>query len=385
MVSSWLFDRLRRTSEFLDSSGMEEPLLDESATPGRDPRVPSWQDMVRQLSDEVGGLLQGASEQLRRLDQLEPGLVRSLDAIRDAVERAREASLAAREVLRLHEDPPPQQREVLNLADVAHAALTARGEWLQRRQVGVRQAFSQAMVHADAGLLYRLVDELLLWVGQLGADITVSVEPRRGAHGPRLHLISQRRPSTAPPAAWRGVRWVLWRELARALDARPELDLQQQQVRISVELPAATEAQLARSVDESVEPSTVSAVIQGCRVLVISASAQRRAQCLQTLAGYGLILDAAATLHEARQLGQRRLPDAVIYDDSLAADDVAVLRRQLSQQSGTPVAFIEIVEHEGGADFHTSTQGGASTGHVRASALRHSLGPALVFELCKVL
>ena len=40
---------------------------------------------------------------------------------------------------------------------------------------------------------------------------------------------------------------------------------------------------------------------------------------------------------------------------------------------------------DGGADFHTSTQGAESTGHVRASALRHSLGPALVFELCKVL
>lgn len=385
MVSSWLFDRLRRVGDFMDSADLDDSLSDRFSEPALDPQAPSWQDMVRQLSDEVATLLQGASEQLSRLEQLEPGLVRSLAGTQDAVERARQASLAARDVLRLCEDPPPQQREVLNLADVAHAALTARSEWLHRRKVGVRQAFAQAMVHVDAGLLYRLVDELLLWFGQLAADITVSVEPARGERGPRLQITSQRRPSSAPPTAWRGVRWVLWHQLARALDARSELDLQDQHVRVTIQLPAVTQAQLARSVDESIEPTTVSAVIQGCRVLIVSASAQRRAQCLQTLAGYGLILDAAATLHQAQQLALRGLPDAVIYDDSLAAGDVQRLRRQLNEHAGTPAAFIEILEQDGGADFHTSTQGAESTGHVRASALRHSLGPALVFELCKVL
>ncbi|HMN20617.1 MAG TPA: hypothetical protein PKA16_04405 [Ottowia sp.] len=381
MVSSWLFDRLRRPGVVATE---DEPSGPDAAMPP-EAQAPSWQDMVRQLSDEVTTLLQAASEQLGRLDQLEPGLVRSLAPIHDAVERARQASMAARHVLRLCEDPPAQRREVLNLADVAYAALTARAEWLRQRRVGVRQAFAQAMVYADSSLLYQLVDELLLWVGQLGADISVSVEPARGTHGPRLQVISQRRPSSAPSAAWRGVRWVLWHQLARALGARSELDLQDQHVRVSVHLPAVTEAQLARSVDESFEPSTVSAVIQGCRVLIVAASAQRRAQCLQTLAGYGLVLDAVAGMHQAQQLALQRLPDAVVYDQSLSVSEVARLRRQLAEHSGTPAAFIEILDEDEGADFHTSTQGAESTGHVRASALGHSLGPALVFELCKVL
>lgn len=379
MVSSWLFDRLRRAGAVSADSGAS------GAAPAGDAQAPSWQDMVRQLSDEVAASLETAGEQLARLDQLEPGLVRSLAPIHDAVERARQASTAAREVLRLCEDPPPQRREVLNLADVVHAALTARAEWLRQRGVDVRQAFAQALVYADAGLLYRLVDELLLWVGQLGAGISVSVEPARNRHGPRLQVISQRRPASAPPAAWRGVRWVLWHQLARALGARSELDLQDQHVRVSVHLPSATEAQLAHSVDESFEPSTVSAVVQGCRVLIVAANAQRRAQCLQTLAGYGLVLDAAASPRQAQQQALQRLPDAVVYDQSLSASDVARLRRQLAEQSGAPAAFIEIRDDDDGADFHTSTQGAESTGHVRSDALGHSLGPALVFELCKVL
>lgn len=383
MVSSWLFDRLRRSGATGANGARGQPEPDGALR--EDGQAPSWQDMVRQLSDEVATLLQGASEQLGRLDQLEPGLVRSLAPIHDAVERARQASMAARHVLRLCEDPPAQRREVLNLADVAHAALTARAEWLRARGVGVRQAFAPAMTYADAGLLYQLVDELLLWVGQLGADISVSVEPARGTRGPRLQVISQRQPASAPSAVWRGVRWVLWHQLARALGAQSELDLQDQHVRVRVQLPAATEDQLARSVDESVEPSTVSAAIQGCRVLIIAASARRRAQCLQTLAGYGLVLDAAAGAHQAQQLALQRLPDAIVYDRSLPASELARLRRHLNERSGAPAAFIEILDEDAGADFRTSTQGGESTGHVRAEAIGHSLGPALVFELCKVL
>jgi hypothetical protein len=232
--------------------------------------------MVRQLGEEVATSLNTANEQLTRLNRLEPGLVRSLAPIQDAVERARQAGMAAQHVLRLCEDPPPQRREVLNLADVAHAALTARSDWLRRRRIGVRKGFSAALVYADSSLLYQLIDELLLWVGQLGADIAISVESSQSTGRPRLQVISHRAPATAPAAVWRGVRWVLWHQLARALDAQTELDLKEQHVRISVSLPAATPEQIGRAAEEQVEPSSVSAGIAGCRVLIVSNNAQRR-------------------------------------------------------------------------------------------------------------
>lgn len=353
--------------------------------PDADPQGPSWQDMVRQLGEEVATSLNTANEQLMRLNRLEPGLVRSLAPIQDAVERARQAGMAAQHVLRLCEDPPPQRREVLNLADVAHAALTARSDWLRRRRIGVRKGFSAALVYADSSLLYQLIDELLLWVGQLGADIAISVESSQSTGRPRLQVISHRAPATAPAAVWRGVRWVLWHQLARALDAQTELDLKEQHVRISVSLPAATPEQIGRAAEEQVEPSSVSAGIAGCRVLIVSNNAQRRAQCLQALAGYGLIMDSAEDTHQARQQALQRLPDAVVYDASVAPRDVGVLRAQLLESAGTPTAFIEIQDQAGIADFHASTVGAESTGHVSAAALNQALGPALVFELCRVL
>ena len=354
------------------------------AAPGIDGPL-AWPEVVRQLGQEVAMSLNAASEQLDRLNRLEPSLVRSLVPITESVERARQAGMAAQHVLRLCEDPPPQHREVLNLADVAHAALTARSDWLRLRRINVRKGFSPAPVYADATLLYQLIDELLLWVGQLGADISVTVEATHASGRPRLQVISQRAPSAAPAAVWRGVRWVLWHQLARTLEAQTELDLKDQYVRISVSLPAATPEQIAHAAEAQVEPSSVSAGIAGCRVLIVSGNAQRRAQCLQALAGYGLIIDTAEDTHQAQQPALQRLPDAVIYDASICARDVRLLRGQLLENAGTPAAFIEIHDKAGIADFHASTVGTESTGHVSAAALNQALGPALVFELCRVL
>ena len=170
------------------------------------------------------------------------------------------------------------------------------------------------------------------------------------------------------------------------LDAQTELDLKDQHVRISVSLPAATPEQIARAAEEQVEPSSVSAGIAGCRLLIVSSNAQRRAQCLQALTGYGLILDNASDMAEAERLATRHLPDAVVYDGSLNPSAIDRLRDSLEARAGTPAAFIEIHDDDDGrADFHTSTIGSVSTGHIATGSLNQALGPALVFELCKVM
>ncbi len=46
---------------------------------------------------------------------------------------------------------------------------------------------------------------------------------------------------------------------------------------------------------------------------------------------------------------------------------------------------VEINEQVGATEFQASTIGTLSTGHVAAGSLKQALGPALVFELCKVI
>ena len=355
------------------------------ALAGADPLNLSWPEVVRQLGQEVAMSLNAASEQLERLNRLEPSLVRSLVPITESVERARQAGMAAQHVLRLCEDPPPQHREVLNLADVVRAVLTARADWLTRRQVTVRRGLAQTQVYADSSMLYMLVDELVLWAGQMTTNIAITVDKSSRTGRPRLRVAAWCQPSQVPDPVWRSMRWTLWHQLARTLGALSQLDMREDHVRVTLNLAPVTEEQLSTAIEESVGPSSVSAVIQGCRVLIVTPNAHRRAHCLQALAGYGLILDGAEDMYQAERLAAQHLPDAVVYDDNAGDGAIERLRDMLHARSGTPAAFIEIHDQGGATDFHASTIGSVSTGHVAAGSLNQSLGPALVFELCKVM
>ena len=352
---------------------------------GADGQAIPWPDVVRLLGEEVSGSLATASEQLDRLNRLEPGLVSGLAPLRDAIERARQAGLAAQQMLRLREDPPAQHREVLNLADVARAALTARSDWFKRRQVSVRQGLAQAQVFADSSMTYLLIDEMLQWAGLLSPNVAITVDKSSRTGRPRLRVAAWCDPATTPEGSWRSMRWMLWHQLARALDAQTQMEMRDDHVRVTVSMAAATEAQLATAMEEHVGPSSVSAVIQGCRVLIVSAQPQRRAQCLQALAGYGVLVDQADDLHQAARLAQQHLPDALVYDASVAASAMEQLREQIGAQAGSPPAVIEINEQAGATEFQASTIAAISTGRVAAGAIGQSLGPALVFELCKVM
>jgi hypothetical protein len=355
------------------------------SAPANGSHAPAWPDVVRQLGQEVAMSLNAAADQLERLNRLEPSLVRSLGPLNESVERARQAGMAAQHVLRLCEDPPPQHRELLNLADVARAALTAREDWFSRRQATVRQGLLQTRVYADSSMLYMLIDELLLWAGTLSGDIAIAIDKSQRSGRPRLRVSAWCVPTAVPDVVWRNMRWVLWHQLAHSLGAVAQLAMRDDHVRVTISFAVVTEEQLSAAIEESVGPSSVSAVIQGCRVLIISTGAQRRAQCLQALSGYGLMLDTAPDMTQASHLAELRLPDAVVYDRSVSASQIERLREGLLQKSGTPAAFLEIHDDIGGSEFQASTVGTISTGHVAAKTLSQTLGPALVFELCKVI
>ena len=61
------------------------------------------------------------------------------------------------------------------------------------------------------------------------------------------------------------------------------------------------------------------------------------------------------------------------------------IRQPMLEQGGASAAFIEIRRGAQPTDFQVSTVGTLSTGHVAEAAIAQSLGPALVFELCKVM
>ena len=115
-----------------------------SAAGGADALTPSWQDMVRQLGEEVATSLNSATEQLTRLNRLEPGLVRSLGPVQDAVERARQAGMAAQHVLRLVGSdaqpvmlPLPQDDPRRRCPDISRAREALAKAWGTQRNISI--------------------------------------------------------------------------------------------------------------------------------------------------------------------------------------------------------------------------------------------------------
>lgn len=345
----------------------------------------AWQELARHLGDEVATALHAAAGQLEQLNQLEPTLVRSLAPVTEAVQRARQAALAAQQAMRLHDNPPPQQRELINLADMARAVLMARQETLSAQGVAVRPALAGARIHADASLSYTLLDELLLWASDLSRDIALTVDSSSRSGRARLKITAWCQPRQLAESAWHGTRWHLWHQVVRAMDARARLEVQADHIKLTVAFPSLSHAQLSTREDHA-PPSGVSAAVQGCRVLVVARAPELRAQTVHALAGYGALLQTADGLVQAEREIAQHLPEAVVYDDATLTEAEATwLRERLQQQAGTPPAVIVIHTGEGEADFRASTVGAVSTGHVSAAAISQSLGPALVFELCKVM
>ena len=245
MALNWLMSKRARPQTEGDGAQRPDGRAAEAEANADDQEL-RWPEVVRHFGQEVAMALNTAADQLERLSRLEPSLVGSLQTVTDAVERARQAGMAAQQVLRLTEDPPVQHRELLGLDDVVRAVLTTRAEWLQRHQVGVRHGLAQTQVYADSSMLYMLVDELLLWAAQMAPQIAIMVDRSSRSGRPRLSVLAWCDPAQVPEAAWRGMRWMLWHQLARSLGASARVDTQTDHVRVTLSLSAVTEEQLAK-------------------------------------------------------------------------------------------------------------------------------------------
>ena len=98
MALNWLLSKRVRQRPDTEDVGARHPTsagaADASSAP--DTQELHWPDVVRHFGQEVAMALNSASDQLERLSQLEPSLVGSLQAVSEAVERARQAGMAAR-------------------------------------------------------------------------------------------------------------------------------------------------------------------------------------------------------------------------------------------------------------------------------------------------
>jgi hypothetical protein len=120
--------------------------------------------------------------------------------------------------------------------------------------------------------------------------------------------------------------------------------------------------------------------LAGRHVLAITLRRDVRNQVRQAVAHMGLVLDFVDTTDAARELCQRGLPHAIVYESAVFDSAFDRLRTELRQRC-PELAWIEITEQ--GEAFEISSFGGMSMARVGCDAIATSLPSALMFELAK--
>lgn len=341
-----------------------------------------WSDLMSTLGAEMAKALADAARQIQEIATNHPDARPALSAALERVDHAKRVAMIAQQFSHARAARARGRAEDLSLREVVAQALTQRKSWLQKRAVQARIGLLSAQVHCDAAALRSLVDELVHWAGSLACDVDFVIDeilPQRSA---RLQVLARTSTADLSPTAWQNIGWFLWHQLAATLGAKAELDVTEQALSVSVVFAPTPDLTHTHVEPELALDHDIAKIIAGCRVVLILADPAQCHEALHALADLHLDVRTTRSVQGAREGLGTAAPHAVVYDGALPKDEVLRLRSELGAKSR--VAYVEL-SNSGAPDFHVSTLGSLSTAHVPVHAIRQSLAPALVFELCKVI
>ena len=322
-----------------------------------------------------------------------------LIALREHIEQARHAAMVAQQIARLAQGGIQQQQQRLDLSHALRDALAAREHDLQARGLAVKHAVQPAEIVGDDTLLSALLNALLDWSmrhARTAVGIRVDTKPWpaharlicRFGHVPEDQALGDaaRPVDTAARAALDCLQWHLLLQLARAMELVIERDDCATGTVLTLEFPRTANDTLEGAptiaLDGRVAPTTGARPLAGTHVLVIALRRQVSNQIAQAVAHMGLTLDFVSSVDAARELCQRALPQAIVYESMVYDVAFDTLRSDIRRQC-PELAWIEVIEQ--GEAFEISSFGGTSMARVGRDAIASSLPSALMFELAKSL
>lgn len=364
-----------------------------------------WSTLFQKLGEETSGSLGEALAQLQDIVLLYPNVAPAIANVTDRIEHARRIAVIAQQFTQMRGSREAPEPELMSLRQVISDAITGRARWLHRRSVKARLGLLDSQVYVSPPVLVSLIDELINWAGAMAQDIDFAVrEPSPDRPWAQLLVLAKVDASSIEPSQWQNVGWYLWHQLASSLGARAELHVTQEALSVTVDFAVVPTSIRERAHAETLPrldsqlDTDLSAVIAGCRVMLLMPTPDIQERAHAAVSRLGLQLSVCVNMPQAlvllglRGIGSdgsrpysQPLPYAIVYEDGIDSQEVALLRMQLQEHwPDAKIAFVEISGHLG-SDVHVSHIGDTSTAHVAAQAIRQSLAPALIFELCKVL
>jgi len=361
------------------------PAADESGASDR------WHQLVAEIGAATAEPLTAALERIHAL--ITSGRIdrAGLRALREEVERARQAGMVGQQITRFASGRLRQSHERLQLADTLKGVLAHRHRETQARGIVLKPTLKPAEVIVDASLLFSLLNSALDWaLDHARSNIEFRIEIKSWpAHAQLACKFSHRppdqadsAPATAPALdslSWRLLEqtaWTMGLPIDRVDDAGTTT--------LTLEFPRTASDEIegvsTMEIDEGFAPSTNSKPLAGSHVLVISARRELRVQIRDALRNMGLIVDFVNSVDEASEFCRDGLPHAIIVESIQRGEKFATLRDEIGAEVPDFV-FIEIIEE--GNTFEMSGFSGSNVARVGRDVIDSSLPSALMFELSK--
>jgi hypothetical protein len=352
-----------------------------------------WHELIGQVGRELAEPLTAALERVTTLTTTGRIDRQGLRALRDEVDRARQAGIWCQQIARLASGRIRQSHERVHLTNTVQSVLAYRAREMQGKGIQLSQALLPIEVQIDASMLFSLLNALVDWWLDCAHG---AVELRLDTHNwpvraqlsctfP-LHAPDEAALSTETVAARLGTtHWHLLEQTARTLGLSHERQLDAHQCRLTLVFPGTIGALLPDTQvadNHGFADSINSKPLAGSHVLVVAGRRDVRLQVREATKNMGLVLDFVSSVREAVAFCQEGLPHAIVFEGSLRSPQfeqlVSDTRREVPE-----FVFIELAN--GGRTFDISTISATGMARVGIEGIATGLPSALVYELSRVM
>jgi CheY-like chemotaxis protein len=352
-----------------------------------------WHELVSQVGAEIAEPLTAALERIHVLAATGKIDRAGLRALRDEVERARQAGMIGQQLTRFASGRVRQSHEVLQLEEVLKSVLALRTRETQARGIALKRDLKSARVIVDGSLLFSLLNATLDWsLANAHAHIEFGVDFKTWPVHARVTCRFANRPAdqvdesvtmAVPPKldslTWRLIEQTAW-TMGLILERKDVAGV----TTLVLEFPKTAgdemEGLSATEVDEVTSQSGNSKALAGSHVLVIASRREVRVLIRDALRNMSMLVDFVGSVEEAASFCREGLPHAIIIDSIQKGSRFSQFREEIVGEVPDFV-FIEILEQ--GSTFEMSGTNGAQMARIGRDVIASSLPAALMFELSR--
>ena len=346
---------------------------------------------MSQVGAEIAEPLTAALERINVLTSTGKIDRAGLRALREDVERARQAGMIGQQLTRFASGRVRQSHEVLQLDEVLSSVLSLRTRETQARGIVLKPLLKPARVSVDGSLLFSLLNATLDWaMDNAQSTVDFVVDLKTWPVHARLTCRFADRPAdqadtiAAAPRLdslmWRLVEQTAW-TMGLVVDRKGSHGTTTLVLEFPKTIDENAEALSATEVDEVSSTSGNSKALAGSHVLVIASRREMRVLIRDALRNMSMLVDFVSSVEEAASFCREGLPHAIIFEAIQKGARFSHFRDEILVEVPEFV-FIEILEQ--GSQFEMSGTGSSPRlARVGRDVIATSLPAALMFELSR--